>query len=88
VTGVQTCALPIYEAKEDGTLSFGDVFGTLAWCEKPGVNLMEQESQYFAALGGVFVFEIKQNHLRLFYDDRNGVLNYLGFVKISAENGL
>ena len=63
-----------YKAGEGNTLSIGPVGSTLMACLDQGV--MEQEQQYFKALGEVSAFTVDQNRLQLFYNDGQGVLNF------------
>ena len=76
-----------YEAKEDGTLSVRVDMFTLKPRLDPRVG--KQEDQYLRALGffkpdNVSAFEIKQKRLqtclRLFYDDKTGVLNFVDII--------
>jgi heat shock protein HslJ len=65
-----------YEAREDGTLSVRDIGWTEMACDEPH-GVLEQEDRYFRAFINVSTFERQQNRLQLFYDDKNGVLNFV-----------
>ena len=57
---------------ENGTISFGEVTSTLKACADEQVT--EQEQRYFDALQTSGQYELEGNHLRIFYDDGNGLL--------------
>ena len=73
-----------YEAKNDGSISIHDLAWTERACLSPA-GVMEQELLYLNALGNASAFEIESNRLRLFYEDRQSVLNFVVHV---VESGI
>ena len=63
-----------YEVREN-LLSFGEITSTLIACEDEGV--MQQEQRYFQALGAAGEFELAEDRLKIWYDDGQGVLNFI-----------
>jgi heat shock protein HslJ len=61
-----------YKIGASNTLSIGSMGSTLMYCERS----MEQEQEYFKALGNVSTFALEQNRLQLFYNEGQGVLNF------------
>jgi heat shock protein HslJ len=62
-----------YEAT-NGDISFTEIVSTLIACEEEGV--MEQEEAYFQALENAKEFELMDGELRIWYDNRQRVLNF------------
>lgn len=58
----------------DGTLSFKEIIATEIAC--PG--LMEQEREYLRALRTAGEFELTDHQLRIWYDEGERVLNFVG----------
>lgn len=63
-----------YRVKED-RLSFIDINRTLMSCQQEGID--QQEQNYLQALETVGKFELAGDHLTIWYDDRQGVLNWV-----------
>ena len=63
-----------YEAK-GGKLSVGMIGATMMMCPEEGV--MAQEAGYLKALESASGFEIGEGHLRVFYGNGEGVLNFV-----------
>ncbi|MEW6380387.1 MAG: META domain-containing protein [bacterium] len=61
---------------DEGALSIRGIGCTKMYCLSPQ-GVMEQEMQYLAALSTVCSFEINQNNLRLLYDNKHKVLNFI-----------
>jgi len=64
-----------YETSTGNSLSIGPIGSTKMAC--PG-EIMEQEQQYFNALGNVTIFVVDQEGLQLFCGDDQSVLNFTG----------
>ena len=62
-----------YEAK-GSELSLGMIVSTRMACPEKG---MEQEAEYLNVLGSVSGFETDEGTLQVFYDDGQGVLNFV-----------
>ena len=60
---------------QNGTLSFGEIASTLMACADEGIS--EQEQQYYQALESVGEFEVSGDRLTIFYNDGQGVLNFV-----------
>jgi heat shock protein HslJ len=56
-------------------LSFGEITRTLRACEQEGIT--QQEQNYFQALEVAGRFELDGDHLAIWYDGGQGVLNYV-----------
>jgi len=74
ITGAGGCNqyFASYKIGAGNSLSIGSIGSTLMYCE----TSMEQEQDYFKALGNVSTFALEQNSLQLFYDEGQGVLNF------------
>jgi heat shock protein HslJ len=62
-----------YEVQGD-KLSFGVITRTLMACDADGIG--EQEQRYFQALETTSRFELTGDHLTIWYEDGQGVLNW------------
>jgi heat shock protein HslJ len=63
-----------YEVK-GGSLSFGDIIRTLTACKQEGIG--QQEQRYFLAIQQSNKFELAGDRLTIWYDDGQGVLNFV-----------
>lgn len=68
--------LGTYDVSNNSTLSVFPLGGTDAVCFTPP-DIMEQEEGYLEALENVSFFKISQNLLKLCYDNKQKVLNFL-----------
>ncbi len=59
----------------EGTISFSEVVSTLMACTDEGV--MEQETRFLQALEGAAEYELSGDNLQIFYNDGEGVLNFV-----------
>lgn len=77
ITGSGSCNnyFSSYEIGEGNTLSIGVIGATKMYCQ--GLGIMDQEVQYFTALGEVSTFDVDQNSLQIFDDDGQRVLNFV-----------
>ena len=60
-----------YELK-DQTIVFNNVAATLMACADS--KAMQQETDFFHALGAAGTFDVSQNSLKIYYDNKSGVL--------------
>jgi heat shock protein HslJ len=63
-----------YQVKEN-LLSFGEINRTLKACEQEGID--QQEQDYLQALGSAGRFELAGDRLTIWYDNDQGVLNWV-----------
>jgi len=63
-------------AVSDGVISITEIESTLMACTAEGV--MEQEEQYYDALQAAGEFDLRDGELRIWYNDGEGVLNFVG----------
>ena len=63
-----------YQVKEN-LLSFGEINRTLKACEQEGID--QQEQNYLQALETADRFELVGDHLTIWYDNGQGVLNWV-----------
>jgi heat shock protein HslJ len=69
-----------YESQEN-QLSFAVNTSTLMACEQPGIG--EQEQRYFRALGSADTFELAGDRMTIWYDNLQGVLNFVAATTIT-----
>ncbi|MEE9594775.1 MAG: META domain-containing protein [Candidatus Hydrothermarchaeales archaeon] len=77
ITGSGSCNnyFSSYEIGEGNTLSIGVIGATEMYCQ--GLGIMDQEVQYFKALGEVSTIDVDQNKLQLFDDGGQRILNFV-----------
>ena len=59
----------------NGEIAFTEIVATEMAC--PGEGVMEQEMAYFQALRNAETFELTNGELRIWYNDGQGVLNFV-----------
>jgi heat shock protein HslJ len=64
-----------FAARTERLISISTLISTERFCSGPD-GIMEQEEYYLDTLLKVTEYEVSSSHLRLFYDNRSGVLNY------------
>ena len=64
-----------FVAQTERLISISTLISTEKFCSAPD-GIMEQEEYYLDTLLKVSEYEVSPNHLRLFHDNRHGVLNY------------
>ena len=64
-----------FVAQTQRLISISTLISTEKFCSAPD-GIMEQEEYYLDTLLKVTEYEVSSSHLRLFYDNRHGVLNY------------
>ena len=68
-----------YQVQGD-TLSFGQIISTLMACQQEGIG--DQEQRYFQALKSAGRFELAGDHLTIWYDNGQGVLNFVSSASV------